>query len=338
MRRNMRAWVKDVIASNSKAPLPILSFPCASLLGVTVTQLVSDAQLQAKGMSLVAGRVPALAAVSMMDLSVEAEAFGARARFLPDEVPTVTGILVETSEDAEALRVPKVGAGRTGQYVEAIGRACELIADRPVFAGVIGPYSLAGRLMGVGDIMVHCYEEPEAVHTVLRKVTEFLAAYIQAFRDAGAHGVIIAEPLAGLLSPTLAAEFSAPYVKELAQAARSEDFLVIYHNCGNNTPLMMDSILDTGCDGYHFGDAVDMALMASKVPPDRLVMGNISPAAQFLSGTPESIREDTLRVLAACAPGHPNFVLSSGCDIPPKAPWENIDAFFAAAREFGQRA
>jgi formiminotetrahydrofolate cyclodeaminase len=31
---------------------------------------------------------------------------------------------------------------------------------------------------------------------------------------------------------------------------------------------------------------------------------------------------------------HPNFVISSGCDIPPLTPWENIDAFFAAVREY----
>lgn len=334
MKRNMKAWAADVIKAKEKAPLPILSFPSVSLLGVSVTELTADADLQARGMKLVADRVPALAAVSMMDLSVEAEAFGANVRFLPNEVPTVTGILVETPEDADALKVPQVGDGRTGKYVEAIGKACELITDRPVFAGVIGPFSLAGRLMGVSDIMVQCYEEPEAVHVVLRKATDFLSRYIRAYRDIGAHGVVIAEPLAGLLSPALAGEFSSAYVKDLVKAVQSDEFLVIYHNCGNNTPLMMDSILETGCDGYHFGDAVDMALMVGKVPADRLVMGNVSPSAQFLSGTPTSIREDTLRVLAACAPGHPNFVLSSGCDIPPKSPWDNIDAFFAAARAY----
>ena len=99
---------------------------------------------------------------------------------------------------------------------------------------MIGPYSLAGRLMGVSDIMINCYDEPEAVHTVLEKVTAFLCAYVLAYKSAGANGVVIAEPLAGLLSPGLAAEFSAPYVRRIAQAARSDDFLVIYHNCGNN--------------------------------------------------------------------------------------------------------
>ncbi|MBQ6990413.1 MAG: efflux RND transporter permease subunit, partial [Clostridia bacterium] len=59
-----------------------------------------------------------------------------------DEVPAITGILVETPEDAENLVVPEVGAARTGLYVETIRKACELITDRPVFAGVIGLVSL----------------------------------------------------------------------------------------------------------------------------------------------------------------------------------------------------
>jgi len=45
------------------------------------------------------------------------------------------------------------------------------------------------------------------------------------------------------------------------------------------------------------------------------------------------VRAETLRVLESCS-AHKNFVLSSGCDIPPRTPWENLDAFFTAAREF----
>lgn len=337
MKKNMKAWAANLIAAKTKRAMPVLSFPCVSLMDITVEQLTSDAALQAEGMKRVADRVPSCASVSMMDLSVEAEAFGSEALFLPGEVPTVKKALVTSPEEAEALKVPRVGTGRTGKYVEAIRKACDLITDRPVFAGVIGPYSLAGRLMGVSDIMIQCYDEPEAVHTVLQKATDFLVQYVLAYRDAGAHGVVIAEPLTGLLSPALAEEFSEPYVRRMAKAAKSDGFLVIYHNCGNNTPLMMDSILRTGCDGYHFGDAVNMADLVDKVPQNLLVMGNVSPSAQFLSGTPESIRESTLRVMEACCPGHPNFVISSGCDIPPRSPWENIDAFFAAVDEYYAR-
>ena len=48
------------------------------------------------------------------------------------------------------------------------------------------------------------------------------------------------------------------------------------------------------------------------------------------------IRKATLDLLAKCG-SYPNFVISSGCDIPPAAPWANLDAFFAAVAEFWQR-
>ena len=113
----------------------------------------------------------------MMDLSVEAECFGSQIRVTDDEVPTVIGSVVNTMEDAQALQVPQVGAGRTGLYVEAISKALKLITDRPIFASVIGPYSLAGRLMDMTQIMMNCFDEPEMVHATLEKATEFILAY-----------------------------------------------------------------------------------------------------------------------------------------------------------------
>ena len=167
MKINMTQWLADLKSANVKKALPILSFPCVSKLNIPVSELISDSDKQAKGMKLVADRIPSAAAVSMMDLSVEAEAFGATAHFSDDEVPTIIGQLIEDEDAADALEVPEVGAGRTGIYLDAIKNACLAITDRPVFAGVIGPYSLAGRLLDVSEIMVLCYEEPDIPKTQL---------------------------------------------------------------------------------------------------------------------------------------------------------------------------
>ena len=212
-------------------------------------------------------------------------------------------------------------------------RSTELITDRPVFAGAIGPFSLAARLLDVTEIMVECYDEPDMVHLVMEKATAFLIEYCKAYKEAGANGIVLAEPVTGLLSPALAEEFSAPYVKGLVEAVQDDNFIIIYHNCGNNTIQMIDSILDTGAAAYHFGNAIDMAKMMEHIPADTIAMGNVDPAGEFCNGTPESIRTATLQVMEACC-GYPNFVISSGCDIPPRSKWENIDAFFAAVKEF----
>lgn len=329
---DMRKWFADVIMSENKKALPVLSFPAVQLMGITVRDLIGSSDYQAEAMRLIAQKYPTAASVSFMDLSVEAEAFGAETVVSDDEVPTVVGALVDEDTDPDDIAVPAVGAGRTGLYVEAIAKVAPLIGDRPVLAGAIGPFSLAGRLMDVSEVMVLCYEEPELVHAVLGKAAGFVAAYAAAFRAAGADGVVLAEPLAGLLSPDLAEEFSSAYVRRIVEEVQTDSFAVVYHNCGGGVPKMMDSIVATGAAAFHFGNVDVMPL----VPADRVAMGNVAPAEQLRNGTPDSVRAATIEVLETCA-GYPNFVISTGCDVPPMAPLENIDAFFAAVDEFYAR-
>ena len=334
LNRDMKQWIDSFKRSGEKKSIPILSFPCVSLLGVTVRELISDSALQANGMKAVADRTDTAASVSFMDLSVEAECFCAEVAVSDDEVPTVKGRIINDMDEAEALQIPEVGSGRTQLYIDAIEKACKVITDRPVLAGMIGPFSLAARLLDVSEIMMDCYDDPDMVHIVLEKVTSFLIQYVKAYKSVGANGIVMAEPVAGLLSPTLEEEFASPYVKKIVDAVQSDEFIIIYHNCGNNVPLMIDSIMATGCAAYHFGNAVDLEKdIIAKVPSDVVVMGNIDPAGVLRMGTPDRVREETLALLNKCSK-YPNFVLSSGCDIPPMTPWENIDAFFSAQREF----
>ena len=86
---NVKEWFNGLIGMNKKGAMPILSFPCVQMLGVSVNELVKNSDLQAQGMKLLADRYNTLASVSMMDLSVEAEAFGSSVRFDENEIPTV---------------------------------------------------------------------------------------------------------------------------------------------------------------------------------------------------------------------------------------------------------
>ena len=328
---DIRKLLWDSARSDRKRALPILSFPAAQKLGVSVETLVKSAELQARAMEIIAHETDTLAAVSLMDLSVEAEAFGAQVRFVPNEVPAIVGQLVSDEEDANALTVPELSAGRAMLCVEAVRTAKERITDKPVIAGMIGPYSLAGRLCDVTEIMYLCFDEPETVHTVLDKATQYLILYGQAMKTAGADGIMMAEPLAGILSPDMAAEFSMPYVKRIIAALQDDSFAVIYHNCGNSVPQMLESIYDLGAAAYHFGNAVDMAAILARTPADILAMGNIDPAGEFAGGTVDSITAATCSLMEKCG-SYPNFLPSSGCDIPAHARWENIDAFFTALR------
>lgn len=331
----MDEWLKQIRIKKNKRAMPVLTFPVIQLLNTSVEKLISDSNLQSEALKLINQRCHPLAIMGFMDLSVEAEAFGANIRFSEDEVPIVVGNIVKSEEDVINLKVPKVGTKRTQIYLDAMKKAKQEIKDCPVFAGCIGPFSLAGRLLGVSEAMICCYDEPEMVHLVLKKATEFLINYLQAYKDLGIDGVFMAEPLAGILSPNLCDEFSSRYVKEIVSALDDDSFLVAYHNCGNNTLKMVDTILSTGCRLYHFGNAISIEQMLKLMPKDVMVMGNIDPVS-LKDASKEDVIAATNALLEAIGDVD-NFVISSGCDIPPFAKWENIDAFMKTAQEYYQK-
>ena len=326
----MKTIVKNMLEHKEKT-VPILSFPSTQLLGIGVNELIASPDMQVAGMEAIAKKCDVGASLNMMDLSVEAEAFGAKIRFSEHEIPTVEeGVLSEIGE-AENLVVPKVGAGRTALYIEGVQKAKQKIKDVPVFCGVIGPYSLAGRLFDMTELMMECFDSPDEVKILLSKVTEFIIEYIKAFKVAGADGVMMAEPAAGLLSPALAEEFSTPFVKQIFDAVQDENFVVCYHNCGNAVVAMAEDIATLGADIYHFGNAIQMKDILPKMPKDSIVMGNVDPLL-FRNGTAEEIENCVQEIFAECG-AYENFMISSGCDIPAQAKWENIEAYFNKVKE-----
>lgn len=334
MTINMREWVKNISNSKVRLSMPIMTYPGLELSGKSILDIIKSGDDQFCCIYELSKKYPSIAAMTVMDLSVEAEAFGSRIRYSSGEVPAVAGNIVDSEESALSLRIPEPGSGRTGAYIRAAALSAQNITDKPVFGGQIGPFSLACRLYDMTEIMVALFDEPDTVHIVLEKATTFLAAYARAFKEAGANGIIMAEPAAGLLSPEQCAEFSSVYVKSIVDAVQDDNFMVMLHNCGNTVKLV-PSMLSTGAMCFHFGNAVDMADILPQIPPDRLAFGNIDPARVFKNGTTDDVRQKT-RELLEKTEGYGNFVISSGCDIPPGTPIENIQAFFDTVESYNE--
>lgn len=336
MKFSAQKWKHDLTQGNVKGML-FVSFPVIQKMGISVKDLLTSSTTQAQAMQQVIKELPAQQAiVSVMDLSVEAEAFGAQVQITDNEIPAVRQPVVHNEEEIEKLEIPAVDTGRCPLCIEAIRQVAASDPDRPLFAGTIGPFSLAGRLMDVNEIMIRCSMEPAFVHKLVRKAADFLKQYIQAFRKAGASGVILAEPLAGLISPLMADEFSCAYIREIADAVQDDSFAVIYHNCGPGAVRAATEIFRTGCFGYHFGNSVKLEDVLKNAPEDALVFGNLDPVALFRNGTTAQMDEAVKRLMDTCG-SYPNFVMSSGCDIPVQASWENIEQFFESLQEHGKR-
>jgi len=318
--------------SVERQALPIMTYPGLKMANTTILEAVRYGEAQFKCIEALAKKFPSAAAVTIMDLSVEAEAFGSTINYSETEVPVVTGRIVHDEESARALKIPKLGEGRTGAYLTAAKLAAKYVKDRPTFGGEIGPFSLVGRLFDMTEVMVAILLEPETIHILLEKVTSFLIEYAKAFKEVGANGIIIAEPAAGLLSPAQCEEFSSKYVKRIVEEVQDDYFMVILHNCGN-TKNLVHSMIGTGAMGFHFGNAVDMSDIMPQIPWGRIAFGNIDPATIFKNGTVEDVRAKTWELLEKTF-SYKNFVLSSGCDIPPGTPIENIEEFFKKLEEF----
>lgn len=330
----MKQWVQNIIASKERIAIPIMTHPGIELIGKTVSQAVSDGKVHYEAIKALDEKYPAAACTVIMDLTVEAEAFGATVDLPEDEIPNVIGRLLNDHEEVENLVIPDLTVGRIPEYLLANKLTVENIKDKPVFAGMIGPFSLAGRLYDMSEFMIACYCEPETAELLLEKCSTFLKNYCIALKEQGVQGVVIAEPAAGLLSADGCSEFSSKYLKPIVDELQDENFIMILHNCGN-TGHCTEAMLETGSAAYHFGNKIDMVEALKGCTPDVLAMGNLDPVTVFKSATPEEIKAKTLELLNN-ASEYPNFVLSSGCDIPPHTPHANIEAFYSALEEYNK--
>ena len=185
--------------------------------------------------------------------------------------------------------------------------------------------------MGVTEAFGLTITDPGLLHELIHKCARFLEAYVRAFVSAGADGVIMAEPSAGLLSPGAVSAFSSSYIRRIVEATRPLSFVL--HNCAARM-VHLPAILESGARILHFGAPMDLPAALGKVDEDVIVCGNLDPAGVFCQPSPIAVAEQTAKLLGSTA-AFRNHVVSSGCDLPPQVPLANLDAFFTAAREFG---
>lgn len=329
---NMKEWARNVIGNPRRIAIPIMTHPGIELCGYTVRQAVTNGQKHAEAIRKLNEIYPAAACTVIMDLTVEAEAFGAKVAFEENEVPNVIGRLVSDRASIEALEIPSLETARVPQYLEANRLAAEHITDKPVLGGCIGPFSLAGRLFDMSEMMMALYMEPDTIRLLLEKCNEFIFRYLRVMKEMGVGGVIIAEPAAGLVSNEDCSTFSSVYISKIVEELQDDHFMIVLHNCGN-TGHCTAAMVETKAAAVHFGNKIDMINALAECPGDILAMGNIDPVGIMKQASPEKVKKETMALLQNTSQWK-NFVLSTGCDVPPEIPMENIEAFYEALNEY----
>lgn len=312
-----------------------MTHPGIELCGSTVLKAVTDGQAHADAICALNELYPADAMTAIMDLTVEAEAFGAEIRFSENAIPNVIGRLLEDADAVAALEVPSLDRGRIPEYLKANDIVASRIKDKKVYGGCIGPFSLAGRLFDLSELMMAMYIEPETVTLLLDKCTSFIISYLRAMKGTGIGGVILAEPAAGLVSDDDCYLYSSVYVHKIVEAVQDDSFSIVLHNCGN-TGHCTGAMLRSGASALHFGNRADMVKALETCPKDIPVMGNINPVGVMQQASPDQVYSSVSELLDRTA-GFDNFILSTGCDVPPNTPFENIRAFYRALNDYNEK-
>lgn len=80
-RLNMKEWISQTIQRKETIAIPIMTHPGIEFIGKKVHDAVTNGQVHYEAIKALCDKYPAAAATVIMDLTVEAEAFGAEIIF-----------------------------------------------------------------------------------------------------------------------------------------------------------------------------------------------------------------------------------------------------------------
>jgi MtaA/CmuA family methyltransferase len=266
-----------------------------------------------------------------------AEAMGCTMRFPEDSVPQVVDHVIKKPEDVDALEIPDpMKAGRLPLHMEILKRIkAEVKGKVPLFAYTPGPFTLAGQLYGINKLMAATIQNPQFVRALVDKTTISSTLYARANVKEGIDVVVTADPTASgsLISPTTFETFAAPHLKHIMMAVSKVGAIPSLHICGQTTPLL-NQMVKTGARLLELDHLVNLQGAKTQVGDRVIIMGNLDPTSLLLNGTPAQVEQAAKESIETVGCDG-RYILSSGCEIPPNAPLENIRAMVTAAKKFG---
>ncbi len=272
----------------------------------------------------------------LMDLSVEANAIGRYTIFPKNDSATVPKDSFSIDEIDRLREIDISKDMRLLGYVKTLGMMSEnLPANIVKGAYVTGPYTLAALIMGADNAAMATILENDKLHKLTQLAADKIKQYSELLIDAGADLICILEPTAVMLGPNQFEEFSSNYIKNIIEVCSQRGVSTIYHTCGN-TMHLVEKMAESGVNGLSLDSkevGVELEKVAEKVPENITVIGNISPVGNMLNGTSEDVKRDVFELLTKMD-RYPNFILSTGCDLPQETPIKNIHAFMKAGRDF----
>ncbi|MDX1451496.1 MAG: uroporphyrinogen decarboxylase family protein, partial [Oleiphilaceae bacterium] len=200
------------------------------------------------------------------------------------------------------------------------------------------PWTLATYMVEGGSskdfrhIKAMMYSEPETLHLILDKLARSVIEYLNAQITAGAQAVQIFDSWGGALSDQAYEDFSLAYMRQIVSGLiREHDgrkVPVILFTKGGG--LWLNRIADAGADALGLDWTMNIGDARAQVGDRVALQGNMDPAVLY--GSPQQIRQEVARILAAYGKGA-GHVFNLGHGIHQFVNPENAGAFVEAVHE-----
>jgi [methyl-Co(III) methanol-specific corrinoid protein]:coenzyme M methyltransferase len=267
------------------------------------------------------------------DLCVEAEALGCEINVyahLEDILyPTIKKKVIHTEDEMDIV-IPEglQNKGRIPLVCEAVRLLKKDIGSEvPVGSYVLGPFTLAGQIMELNDLLKLSFKKPDKVGKLLDALAGAIITVAGEYEKAGTDYITVREmgATSDVLSPRVFKSLILPYLKKIFEKITVPSVLHICGKTNDIVPFMVES----GARAVSVDQKNDVAESRKKLGKDARIFGNYDPYNVLVAGTPGLVSE----TIKKCINDGVSAVWP-GCDIWPTVPPENFKAMMDEVKEY----
>lgn len=322
---------------------PILSGITRKLVGASYPEWSTNADVCARAFLKSAEDFDIDCIVTLIDLSVECDAWGQKIIFPENEAahPDYSDCLIQDIDEYENIK--KVD-WRTSERMKMHVEVCKkIVAEKkgqlPIIAFVFGPLGTLSMMRGQQDMYMDLYDDPEAVQAAVAEVNETLKEYVAALCDTGVDGIMFDTLFASgsIMSKDMWMEMEGEPMRELSQVVRDHGCQPMIHNCGQKPyfDVQIETVHPTAFSFlYPPADCADFAECKEKYGKDMFLIGCVTPANAVI-GTDEEWDEQCRAQIDAMAKGG-GFMLATGCEYPANASFDRAQRMIDIAKTYGK--